>query len=99
MCVGIQGKSDAGVAQPLTNHLGIDTVIQQVGGVGMPEVMKTDMGHFRLPEDTTERVAHSAGIEGLTVGMTEDEIILGWLAAKQKVLDLLVTPVPQQQIN
>ncbi|MFC1977066.1 hypothetical protein ACFLWS_02210 [Chloroflexota bacterium] len=44
MRVGIQGEGDTGMPQPLTDHLGINSGNEQYGGVGVSQIVKSDMG-------------------------------------------------------
>ena len=63
MRVCIHGKGDAGVAQPFRDHFDIDASPDHEGSIGMPEIMKTEMGQSRFPQHPGKGVGYRARVK------------------------------------
>ena len=77
----------------------MDTGLEQEGGMGMPQVMEPQVGYPGLVKYLAKGVGYRARIQGPSVGIGEDEVILGELRAEQDGVGLGLYPLVSKDLD
>ncbi len=80
MRLGVQGDPDLGVTKALAYDLRMDAVAQELGRVGVTEIMKPDAGQIGSADKTSERRGEAVGRPRAAIRARADEVIIliGW---------------------
>ena len=99
MRTGVQGNPDLGMPKALAHDLRMDAVAQELGRVGVPEIVKSDAGQIGSADETGERRGETVGRPRAAIRARADEVIIliGW--AKLEALLGLFGLVSPQYLN
>jgi hypothetical protein len=93
MTVAVKGYLNAAVSQSLLDHLGVNPLLEHKGGMGVPGIMEAYHLKASLASQGLPGACDTVGTQGLTVKMTEYQIIIGKLFSQHGALLLLLFPI------
>ncbi len=99
MRIGVQGDPDLGVSEALAYDLWVDAMTQELGRVGVTEIVKTDAGQVGSANETGKGRGETVGRPRAAIRARADEvnILIGW--AKLEALLGLFGLVSPQYLN
>ena len=76
MAVGVHRDGYSSVAQPLADNLRVNALLKKKGGVGVAQVVETNMSQAGLPHDALPSPPKVAGVDRRAQGRSEDQPVV-----------------------